>query len=215
MQTRMITMLAASLLASISTAAMAQGSQNTNDRQQSQNTGNRWLSQQYGNDSNRQSGQMQGSNQGNWQGRQNRSGGSGNVNQYSQNTHWQQVPREIRQQLEDDGYSNIRIAPGSVLVTAQDQKGRDVTMLIGPRSVTTLTSLDAASSGNMSGSNNRGAMSRNNQSGGSNTVGSSRSGGGSANNDRSGSRNDDQSALDDSGDSSDNSASANSSNMRQ
>ncbi len=51
----------------------------------------------------------------------------------------QTIPREIRQKLASDGFTDIQIVPGSFLVNAKDKNGDLVTMVLGPQSLTILT----------------------------------------------------------------------------
>jgi hypothetical protein len=74
------------------------------------------------------------------------------------------LPQELRQKLQQAGYKNIEIVPGSYLVNAQDAQGNNVMMRIGPTSMTVLTEASANSSsspttgsGDNSGQNQSGA----------------------------------------------------------
>ena len=49
------------------------------------------------------------------------------------------VPQEIRDKLAKQGFSDVKVVPGSCLVTAKDKNGDPVKMIIGPNSVTTFT----------------------------------------------------------------------------
>src|SRR3569833_331049 len=44
----------------------------------------------------------------------------------------QNLPAQIRAKLEQDGFTNVSIVPGSFLVSAKDKNGDPVTMVIGP-----------------------------------------------------------------------------------
>jgi hypothetical protein len=46
------------------------------------------------------------------------------------------IPHEIRETLTQEGFSDVKIVPGSYLVTAKDKNGDPVTMIIGPNSMT-------------------------------------------------------------------------------
>jgi hypothetical protein len=48
----------------------------------------------------------------------------------------QQVPQKLREKLTADGYSDVKIAPGSYIVSARDKNGNRVVMTIGPTSMT-------------------------------------------------------------------------------
>lgn len=51
----------------------------------------------------------------------------------------QNLPKEIRSKLEQDGFTSVNIVPGSFLVSAKDKNGDPVTMVIGPNSMMMLT----------------------------------------------------------------------------
>ena len=44
----------------------------------------------------------------------------------------QKLPQEIRAKLKDDGLTNVKVMPGSFIVSAKDKRGEPVTMIIGP-----------------------------------------------------------------------------------
>ena len=48
----------------------------------------------------------------------------------------QQGPQKLREKLAQDGYTDVKIAPGSYLVSAKDKDGHKVMMVIGPTSMT-------------------------------------------------------------------------------
>ncbi len=51
----------------------------------------------------------------------------------------QALPREIQQKLTAQGFKDVRVVPGSYLVSAKDKDGNPITMIIGPTSMTVLT----------------------------------------------------------------------------
>jgi len=51
----------------------------------------------------------------------------------------QNLPKEIRSKLQQDGFTNVQIVPGSFLVSAKDKNGDPVTMVLGPNSMMMLT----------------------------------------------------------------------------
>lgn len=63
----------------------------------------------------------------------------------------QSLPAELRQQLTDAGFTNVKIVPSSFVVQAQDKQGHPVLMQISPNSMTMLTSVPA-NSGSTTGS---------------------------------------------------------------
>lgn len=48
----------------------------------------------------------------------------------------QQGPQKLREKLAQDGYTDVKIAPGSYVVSAKDKDGHKVMMMIGPTSMT-------------------------------------------------------------------------------
>jgi hypothetical protein len=54
-----------------------------------------------------------------------------------QTTH--SIPQEIRDKLKAEGFSDVKVVPGSYLVSAKDKNGDPVTMIIGPNSMTMFT----------------------------------------------------------------------------
>lgn len=51
----------------------------------------------------------------------------------------QDIPQQLKSQLKDEGYTNIKIVPGSFLVSAKNKNGNPVQMVVGPHSITMLT----------------------------------------------------------------------------
>ena len=49
------------------------------------------------------------------------------------------VPNQIRQKLAEKGFKDIKIVPGSYLVSAKDKNGSPIMMLIGPGHMTVLS----------------------------------------------------------------------------
>jgi hypothetical protein len=45
-------------------------------------------------------------------------------------------PQKLREKLAEDGYTDVKIAPGSYVVSAKDKNGNKVMMMIGPTSMT-------------------------------------------------------------------------------
>ncbi len=94
------------------------------------------------------------------------------------------VERQLRHDLQQEGFTDIRIQPEGFLVQARDPHGNPVTMLLTPNSVTAVTAEGAngrGMNGNMSGEGMNNGYSQpdhsgQNQSGGSNY---SQNGGGS------------------------------------
>jgi hypothetical protein len=48
----------------------------------------------------------------------------------------QHGPQKLREKLKADGYTDVKIAPGSYVVSAKDKDGNKVMMMIGPTSMT-------------------------------------------------------------------------------
>src|SRR5690242_19589073 len=61
----------------------------------------------------------------------------------------QTVPQKIREKLTADGYQDIKVAPGSYLVSARDKDGNRVMMMIGPTSMTVMKVPDNPSTAQM------------------------------------------------------------------
>jgi hypothetical protein len=51
----------------------------------------------------------------------------------------QNLPQQIQSKLQDQGFTNVQVVPGSFLVSAKDKQGDPVTMIIGPRSMSVFT----------------------------------------------------------------------------
>lgn len=65
----------------------------------------------------------------------------------------QSVPQKIRDRLAADGYQDIKVAPGSYVVSARDKNGQRVMMLIGPTSTTMMKVPDNPSTAQVPDSN--------------------------------------------------------------
>src|SRR3569832_57712 len=59
----------------------------------------------------------------------------------------QNLPAQIRSKLEQDGFTDVNVVPGSFLVSAKDKGGDPVTMIIGPNSMMMLTQVPDSKSG--------------------------------------------------------------------
>jgi hypothetical protein len=62
--------------------------------------------------------------------------GSGAAWAQSKDVDPNQVPDKIREKLSAEGYQDVKVAPGSYVVSAKDKDGNRVVMLIGPTSMT-------------------------------------------------------------------------------
>jgi hypothetical protein len=51
----------------------------------------------------------------------------------------QSLPEKMEQKLKDQGFTDVQVVPGSFLVSAKDNDGDPVTMIIGPHSMTVFT----------------------------------------------------------------------------
>lgn len=69
-----------------------------------------------------------------------------NMNSAAQNDSTRSLPQQIRDKLKTQGYSDVKVVPGSFIVSAKDKEGDPVTMVIGPHStaVFTTVSIDSA-----------------------------------------------------------------------
>ena len=75
------------------------------------------------------------------------SGGSASSNETKEMTsaqNTQSIPQELKDQLKEEGFSDVQIVPGSFLIAAKNEDGDPVRMVVGPHSVTMLT-LDRSS----------------------------------------------------------------------
>ncbi len=83
-----------------------------------------------------------------------------NNSQESQSQGSQNLPQRIRQKLQQQGFSEVKVVPGSFLVSAKDKDGDPVNMVIGPHSTTMLTILSSdGSSSQNSKASDKGATS--------------------------------------------------------
>ena len=55
------------------------------------------------------------------------------------------IPQKLRDKLTADGYQDVKIAPGSYIVSAKDKDGHRVMMMIGPTSMTMMKVPDSPS----------------------------------------------------------------------
>ena len=77
----------------------------------------------------------------------NRASDNGGAPEMTRSNQAQNLPAELKRKMQDAGYSNIEIAPGSYLVTAKDKDGKNVLMRIGPNSMTVLTQVTTEGGG--------------------------------------------------------------------
>jgi hypothetical protein len=55
------------------------------------------------------------------------------------------LPQQIQQKLTSQGFTNVKVVPGSYLVSANDKDGDPVTMVIGPHSMSIFTEVKDSS----------------------------------------------------------------------
>lgn len=67
------------------------------------------------------------------------------MNSTAQNESSRSLPQQIRDKLKSQGYSDVKIVPGSYIVGAKDKDGDPVTMVIGPHSTAVFTTVSADS----------------------------------------------------------------------
>lgn len=75
----------------------------------------------------------------------------------------QSLPQELTQKLENKGFTDVKVVPGSFLVSAKDKDGDPVTMIIGPHSMTIFTAMSAegtSTTGSGSDSDSSSSMSK-------------------------------------------------------
>lgn len=58
----------------------------------------------------------------------------------------QDLPKEIHQKLTSQGFTDVKVVPGSYLVSAKDKNGDPVSMVIGPHSMTMFTTMSSDTS---------------------------------------------------------------------
>ncbi len=58
-----------------------------------------------------------------------------------------QIANEIRSNLENAGFKNIKLMPSSFIVRAEDKNGNPVMMVLNPDSVTSVTEINNGSNG--------------------------------------------------------------------
>ena len=74
-----------------------------------------------------------------------------------------QLPQQLRQKLQNQGFTNVQIVPGSFIVSARDQSGDPVMMVIGPHSTTMIMAGSQQGSGSSGGQGSSGGSSSGNQ----------------------------------------------------
>jgi hypothetical protein len=85
----------------------------------------------------------------------NATGSTANQNNQSmshQGTSNQTLPQQVQAKLRDQGFTDVKVVPGSLLVSAKDKQGDPVTMIIGPHSMTMFSVADTSDSGSTVGS---------------------------------------------------------------
>ncbi|MDA9426029.1 hypothetical protein XH87_25880 [Bradyrhizobium sp. CCBAU 53415] len=80
------------------------------------------------------------------------------------------MPREIKQKLQKQGFSDINVVPGSFIVSAKDSNKDPVMMVIGPHSLTMFTeiSTQGQTTGSASGGSGSSTSGASNAQGGQN-----------------------------------------------
>jgi hypothetical protein len=56
----------------------------------------------------------------------------------------QQLPQRIKDKLQQQGFTDVQVVPGSFIVSAKDKNGDSVNMIIGPRSMLIMTETDTS-----------------------------------------------------------------------
>lgn len=67
---------------------------------------------------------------------QSKSTASGSSQQSAANQNAQSLPQELKQKLQNQGFTDVRVVPGSYIVSAKDKDGDPITAIIGPHSMT-------------------------------------------------------------------------------
>jgi hypothetical protein len=78
--------------------------------------------------------------------------GTGAADKSNLNQSAQSLPQELKQKLENQGFSDVQVVPGSFIVSAKDKDGDPVNMVIGPNSLTMFTISSASSSSGLGSS---------------------------------------------------------------
>ena len=63
----------------------------------------------------------------------------------------QALPHEIKQKLQQQGFTDVQVIPGSFIVSAKDKQGDPVNMVIGPHSMMIMTSSQVSGTSNGTG----------------------------------------------------------------
>lgn len=69
----------------------------------------------------------------------------------------QKLPEQIENKMRQDGFTNVKVIPGSFLVSAKDKNGDNVDMVIGPNSIMIFTQSSGSTSAT-TGSGGQNAM---------------------------------------------------------
>ncbi|WP_157460843.1 MULTISPECIES: hypothetical protein [Bradyrhizobium] len=95
---------------------------------------------------------------------------SASPNNQANNQSSQPLPREIKQKLQKQGFSDINVVPGSFIVSAKDSNKDPVMMVIGPHSLTMFTeiSTQGQTTGSASGGSGSSTSGASNAQGGQN-----------------------------------------------
>jgi hypothetical protein len=83
---------------------------------------------------------------------------SGSTTASTQAQTTQTLPQEIRQKLSKQGFTDVKVVPGSFIVSAKDKDGDPVSMVIGPHSMTMFTFTSAGNGSNTGSSSSTGAQ---------------------------------------------------------
>ena len=81
---------------------------------------------------------------------------SGNASNTTSTQNSQSLPQEIRQKLQNDGYTDVKVVPSSFLVQAKDKGGDPVMMMIGPHMTTMITQMSPNESSTTGNSSSKG-----------------------------------------------------------
>lgn len=90
--------------------------------------------------------------------------GSPSQNQNGSQAQEQNISQEVRAQLTKDGYTDVKVVPGSLVVNAKNKQGQNVMMWLTPHSATVLTEAQTnsakttGSGANSSQPNNQGSQ---------------------------------------------------------
>lgn len=68
----------------------------------------------------------------------------------------QSLPHELEAKMRDQGFTDVKVVPGSFIVSAKDKQGDPVTMVIGPHSLSVFAVSNPSTTGSASDQKSKG-----------------------------------------------------------